>query len=32
MAEHGIKSLANILMKHLTGLGEIGPLIVNQPC
>ena len=22
MAEHGIKSLANILMKHLTGLGD----------
>ena len=26
MAEHGIKSLANILMKHLTGLGENWPL------
>ena len=25
MAEHGIKSLANILMKHLTGLGENWP-------
>ena len=26
MAQHGIKSLANILMKHLTGLGENWPL------
>ena len=26
MAEHGIKSLSNILMKHLTGLGEDWPL------
>ena len=26
MAEHGIKSLANILMKHLTGLGDNWPL------
>ena len=26
MAEHGIKSLASILMKHLTGLGENWPL------
>ena len=25
MAEHGIKSLANILMKHLTGLGDNWP-------
>ena len=25
-AEHGIKSLANILMKHLTGLGDNWPL------
>ena len=25
MAEHGIKSLANILMKHLTGLGDSWP-------
>ena len=26
MAEHGIKSLANILMKHLIGLGDNWPL------
>ena len=26
MAEHGIKSLASILMKHLTGLGDNWPL------
>ena len=26
MAEHGIKSLANILMKHLTGLGDNWPI------
>ena len=26
MAEHGIKSLTNILMKHLTGLGDNWPL------
>ena len=26
MAEHGIKSLATILMKHLTGLGDNWPL------
>ena len=26
MVEHGIKSLANILMKHLTGLGDNWPL------
>ena len=26
MAEHGIKSLSNILMKHLTGLGDNWPL------
>ena len=26
MAEHGIRSLANILTKHLTGLGD------NWPC
>ena len=25
MAEHGIKNLANILMKHLTGLGDNWP-------
>ena len=25
VAEHGIKSLANILMKHLTGLGDNWP-------
>ena len=25
LAEHGIKSLANILMKHLTGLGDNWP-------
>ena len=32
MAEHAIKSLASILMKHLTGLGDIGPCIANQLC
>ena len=32
MAEHGIKSLANILMKHLTGLGDNGHLIANLQC
>ena len=32
MAEHGIKSLANILMKHLTGLVIIGHLIANLQC
>ena len=26
MAEHGIKSLSHILMKHLTGLGEDWPM------
>ena len=26
MVEHGIKSLASILMKHLTGLGDNWPL------
>ena len=26
MAEHGIKSLSSILMKHLTGLGDNWPL------
>ena len=26
MAEHGITGLANILMKHLTGLGDNWPL------
>ena len=30
MAEHGIKSLANILMKHLTGLGENWPLFCRS--
>ena len=25
MAEHGIKNLANIIMKHLTGLGDYWP-------
>ena len=24
-AEHGVKSLSNILTKHLTGLGEMWP-------
>ena len=26
MAEHGIKSLSHVLMKHLTGLGEDWPM------
>ena len=32
MAEHGIKSLSHVLMKHLTGLGEDWPCIVNWRC
>ena len=32
MAEHGIKGLASILMKHLTGLGDNWPNIANQLC
>ena len=29
MAEHGIKSLASILMKHLTGLGDNWPQVLQ---
>ena len=31
-AEHGIKSLSSILMKHLSGLGDDGISTLDQPC
>ena len=32
MAEHGIKSLASILMKHLTGIGDNWPQYCKPEC